>query len=259
MREFRTMIENCGLCVKALNPGPEFPNLKLNSLQPHMHEGVNDQWLSNVCNKSEMRMLLVVLSIKSQTLYASVKYLADIRYDLSTVCSVASKLQTEWEHSQYLTNMTLKWNLKDSEVNQQISSNKMNILSTSKTMIVDINVTHPSSESRETALSVADVVVSINKKYHQWSASVHCQKSQKKMVFKLENMIVKRLRVWQKHNTQALSQNILMYWNRISKGQYQTWNLQRTCIIKAIVRRSLRTLLLKRKQVHSNKSQGLTF
>jgi hypothetical protein len=42
MRKFKTMIENCRLCVKTLNPGPEFSDLKLNPLQPHTHEGVND-------------------------------------------------------------------------------------------------------------------------------------------------------------------------------------------------------------------------
>ncbi len=222
MREFRTMMENCGLRVEAPNPGSGFPDLKLNASQPHTHEAVIDQRLSNVRSKSGTRMLLVVLPTKSQALYASVKYLADVRYGLSTVCSVASKLQTERGRPQYLANVALKWNLKGGGVNQQLPSNKMGILSTSKTMVVGIDVTHPSPGSREAAPSVAGVVASVDEKYGQWPASVRCQESRKEMVSELEDMIVERLRVWQKRNAQALPQNILVYRDGVSEGQYQT-------------------------------------
>ena len=222
MREFRTMMESCGLRVEAPNPAAGFPDLKLNPSQPHTHEVAIDQWLSNVRNKSGTRTLLVVLPIKTQTLYASIKYLADVRYGLSTVCSVASKLQTERGRPQYLANLALKWNLKGGGVNQQIPSNKTGILSSSKTMVVGIDVTHPSPGSREGAPSVAGVVASIDEKCGQWPASVRCQESWKEMVSELEEMIVQRLRVWQKHNAQALPQNVLVYRDGVSEGQYQT-------------------------------------
>jgi hypothetical protein len=106
-------------------------------------------------------------------------------------------------------------------------------------MIVGINITHPSFKSRETALSVAGVVVSINKKYHQWSASVHCQKSQKKMVFKLENMIVKRLRVWQKTQCSSIASEYLD-------------------VLKQGIKRSISNLKFAENMHHKDHSQKIT-
>lgn len=42
-------------------------------------------------------------------------------------CIEATKSENRW---QYLINLTLKWNLKSDEVNRQIFSNKLSILST---------------------------------------------------------------------------------------------------------------------------------
>ena len=89
-------------------------------------------------------------------------------------------------------------------------------------MVVGIDVTHRSPGSREAAPSVASVVASIDEKYGQWPASVRCQESRKEMVSELEEMIVERLRLWQKRNAQASPQNILVYQDGVSEGQYQT-------------------------------------
>lgn len=221
MREFKTMMESCGLRVDGPDPANGFPDLKLDPSMPNTHEAMIDKWLGNVRNTSKTRMLLVVLPTKSQALYASIKYLADVKYGLTTVCSVASKLQAERGRPQYLANVALKWNLKRGGVNQQLPPNKMGILTNSKTMVVGIDVTHPSPGSREGAPSVAGVVASIDNRYGQWPASVRCQESRKEMVSELEEMIIQRLKLWQEHNTQALPQNILVYRDGVSEGQYQ--------------------------------------
>ena len=106
-------------------------------------------------------------------MYASVKYLADVRYGLSTVYSIIAELQTEPGCLQYLANLALKWNLKGGGVNQQILFNKMVCLSF-QTMSVGIDVTHASPESREGAPSVICVVPSVDERYGQWPASVRC-------------------------------------------------------------------------------------
>ena len=69
------------------------------------------------------------------------------------------------------------------------------VLSSSKTMVVCIDVTHPSPGNREGAPSVVGVVASIDEKCGQWLASVSCQQSRKEMISELEEMIVQRLRV----------------------------------------------------------------
>lgn len=221
MMEFKTMMQKCGLHVDGPTP-TGFPDLILDHRRPDMHEGLIDKWLSNIRNEKKTRMLLVVLPTKSIPLYASVKYLADVKYGLSTVCCVTSKLQTERGRDQYFANVAHKWNLKRGGVNQQLPSNKLGILSTSKTIAIGIDVTHPSPGSRQGAPSVAGVVASIDDKFGQFLASVRCQESRKEMVSGLEEMIIERLRSWQKHNAQALPQNILVYRDGVSEGQYQT-------------------------------------
>ena len=69
------------------------------------------------------------------------------------------------------------------------------VLSSSKTRVVCIDVTHPSPGNREGAPSVVGVVASIDEKCGQWLASVRCQQSRKGMVSELEEMIVQRLKV----------------------------------------------------------------
>ncbi|KAI9795475.1 MAG: hypothetical protein M1833_007005 [Piccolia ochrophora] len=219
MSEFKSMMGACGLRVEAPNPAPGFPVLKLNPADASSHFQSIDKWLGNV-NNTSTKMLLVVLPARSQELYAHVKYLGDVRYGLHTVCSVASKLQSERGRPQYLANVALKWNLKQGGVNQQIPSNKLGILSSAKTMVVGIDVTHPSPGSREGAPSIAGVVASVDDKYAQWPAGIQCQEGRKEMVSQLEDMVLERLKLWQRKNKQALPQNILVYRDGVSEGQY---------------------------------------
>jgi len=72
--------------------------------------------------------------------------------------------------ARYLANLALEWNLKCGGVNQQIPSNKTGILLSLKTMVVGVDVTHPSPRSREGTPSVAGVVASIDEKCGKWPA-----------------------------------------------------------------------------------------
>ncbi len=60
--------------------------------------------------------------------------------------------------TRYLAILALKWNLTCGGVNQQTPSYKMGIFSSSKTIVVGVDVTHPSPRSREGTPSVAGVV-----------------------------------------------------------------------------------------------------
>jgi len=64
--------------------------------------------------------------------------------------------------ARYLANLALEWNLKCGGVNQEIPSNKTGILLSLKTMVVGVDVTHPSPGSREGTPSIAGVVASID-------------------------------------------------------------------------------------------------
>lgn len=83
---------------------------------------------------------------------------------LSTVCSVVSK--PHW----YPAKLALEWNLKCGGVNQQIPSNKMGILSSSGTMVVNVDMTHPFPGSREDTPIVGGAVAGIDEKCGKWHA-----------------------------------------------------------------------------------------
>ena len=239
MAEFRDMMQKTGLTVDPPNPSPGLPPLFLDRRQPGTFQSDIDKWFDNIRTNTKARLIYIVLPAKNAQIYSYVKYLGDVKWGLTTVCSVAEKIQKDNKGSraQYLANVALKWNLKRGGINQQLPQDKLGILGTTKTMLVGIDVTHPSPGSQEGAPSIAGVVASIDNKYGQWPASVSCQESRKEMVSGLEDMIVERLKIYQKHNQQALPQNILVYRDGVSEGQYQTVLQEESPAIDAAIKR----------------------
>jgi eukaryotic translation initiation factor 2C len=88
-------------------------------------------------------------------------------------------------------------------------------------MVVGLDVTHPSPGSKDSAPSVAGIVASIDKFLGQWPADFRIQESRKEMITALEGMFTSRLKLWQKFN-KTLPENILVYRDGVSEGQYHT-------------------------------------
>lgn len=225
MAQFRDMMQKTGLTVDAPNPDVGFPPLSLERLPQEKYLEKIDEWFKKISDSvSRARLIYIIIPVKNAYIYSCIKFLGDVKYGLTTVCSVAGKIDKDVRdsRSQYFANVALKWNLKRGGINQQLPQDKMGILGTTKTMVVGIDVTHPAPGTPEGSPSIAGVVASFDNKYGQWPASVSCQESRKEMVSGLENMIVERLKIYQKHNQQALPQNILVYRDGVSEGQYQT-------------------------------------
>lgn len=123
--------------------------------------------------------------------------------------------------TRYFGNVSLKFNLKAGGVNQTIDPQKLGIVGEGKTMVIGIDVTHPSPGSKDGAPSVAGVVASINGLLGQWPATYSIQESRKEMVTALERMIISRLRLWEKTN-KRMPENLIIYRDGVSEGQYQT-------------------------------------
>ncbi|KAI9759043.1 MAG: hypothetical protein M4579_002632 [Chaenotheca gracillima] len=223
-QDFISSLKACGLAVDppSLLPGPEI--LPLSRDQSHQENTIGKVFEA-IRNKSRVRMLLVVLPEKSQGLYATVKFLGDVKWGLHTLCCVAPTVARQKFPEQYFANVAMKWNLKKGGVNQQIPPEKLGILST-KTMVVGIDVTHPSPDSSESAPSIAGVVASVDNVYAQWPATVRIQEGRKEMVTELEEMIISRLQLWKTHNSGKLPERILVYRDGVSEGQYPIVLLQ---------------------------------
>lgn len=107
-------------------------------------------------------------------------------------------------------NIALKVNLKSGGTNHILARGDLGFLEQGKTMLVGIDVTHPSS-SMKGAPSIAGVVASIDAKFNQFPGSIRCQESRKEMVSELDAMMVERLKLWISNNSDQKLENIIVY------------------------------------------------
>ncbi|PNY23392.1 Protein argonaute 5, partial [Tolypocladium capitatum] len=170
-----------------------------------------------------LQLLLVILPASPIPLYNRIKQLGDVRYGVHTICSVGKKLAKPQGQDQYFRNEALKLNLKLGGSNQLVESARGDIMAEDKTMVVGIDVTHPSPGSAPLAPSVAGCVASIDRWLGQWPAVLRIQPQRRQeMVGDLKDMLKSRLRLWRdKGKHAALPENILVYRDGVSEGQYQ--------------------------------------
>ena len=144
---------------------------------------------------------------------------AIINHGINNVCVVASKFSKPNNH-QYFANVALKFNLKLGGQNQILDNSKLGIIAQGKTMVVGIDVTHPSPGSASNTPSVAGVVASIDQNLGQWPADLQVQTARQEMVQDLDGMLKSRLVLWAKKNQGRYPENILIYRDGVSEGQY---------------------------------------
>lgn len=177
---------------------------------------------------SEVDLLLVILPGRDKSdnteLYSYVKTLGDTKYGIHTICVVGSKFTGGRGEDQYFANVSLKFNLKLGGNNQMVDSSRLSFLNDDKTMVVGMDVTHPSPGSSSHAPSVAGLVASIDKHLGQWPGILSIQdEARKEMVSGLHPMLKKALGNWRTLGKHAsLPENILVYRDGVSEGQYQT-------------------------------------
>lgn len=190
-------------------------------------EGANDAKITGIFRKMftaaapivRPRFVLCILPFNDVAIYNSIKTVADTKAGIHTVCVVAQKFMKEMRQDQYFGNISLKFNLKAGGTNQTLDVPKYGIINEGKTMVIGIDVTHPSPGSKDTAPSVAGVVASVDKFLGQWPCDFAIQESRKEMVTALEGMILSRLRLWTARN-KLPPENLLIYRDGVSEGQY---------------------------------------
>lgn len=175
--------------------------------------------IAGAASKS-IRLLLIVLPAPTP-LYNRIKYYGDVLHGIHTVCVVGSKLAKPQGQDQYFANVGLKFNLKLGGKNHLIEEQRLKLISEGKTMIVGLDVTHPSPGSSDSAPSVAAMVASVDKHIAQWPADLRIQaKRKEEMVRAVEDMLTTRLKIWKSKNNQNLPENILVYRDGVSEGQF---------------------------------------
>ena len=208
-------------------PPKDIPDLTLGP-GPNYDTEIDRRFEMIPTNLPDVKFLLIILPKADTGIYNRIKYCGDVLHGLHTVCVVGSKLgklklnkqsgQMEPD-LQYFANVALKFNLKKGGVNQSLDKLKLGIVGEGNTMVVGIDVTHPSPGSATNAPSIASMVASIDGQLGQWPAVLRIQAARQEQVADLDNLLVSRLRLWQVKN-QKYPDNILVYRDGVSEGQY---------------------------------------
>lgn len=169
------------------------------------------------CPEKNLNTLLLILPNHSHTLFASIKYLADVKYGIKTICLEASTMQKHIEKSWYAATIAQKLNTQGGGVNQCLPASSLEGLVSKSTMIVGIDVTNPFSKGPADAVtSIIGVVASNNSDCTKWPASVRRQENPEKMTLDLKEMMIERFQCWKKANRGMLPNQILIYSNGVT-------------------------------------------
>lgn len=87
-------------------------------------------------------------------------------------------------------------------------------------MIVGIDVTHPDGLSINGAPSVAAVMASVDGEFARYPVSFRVQDPRVEIVQAIRSMIRERLELWKTENGGVYPENILIYRDGVSEGQY---------------------------------------
>lgn len=208
---FRKTLKDMGMSVDPHKPGKRVVLTGKNDAND-LEEAVVE-----LKNKLNPVFILGILYTKDTGVYNCVKQVCDVRVGIRNVNVLAEKLANS--NDQYNANVGLKINLKLGGANQALRTQDLGIISEGKTMLVGIDVTHPSPGSASTAPSVAGIVASVDGTLAQWPAEIRVQGARQEMVADLETLLAGRLQHWRKLN-KSLPENIIVYRDGVSEGQY---------------------------------------
>ncbi|GKZ25641.1 hypothetical protein AbraIFM66951_007099 [Aspergillus brasiliensis] len=178
-----------------------------------------DEAVAGLIEKHKPMLILTVLPSNDADIYNIVKRACDLTYGVRNVNVVADKFKKP-HNDQYWANVGLKFNLKLGGNNQLIDPKELGLIGQNKTMLVGVDVTHPSPGSSSAAPSVAGMVASIDSTLGQWPAELRIQKSRQEMVAELDTMLKAHLRRWVR-NRKNYPENIIVYRDGVSEGQYE--------------------------------------
>lgn len=138
-------------------------------------------------------LLLIILPGLKKTetfneeVYSYIKTLGDIKYGIPTICVLGSKFKKN--DPQYFGNVALKFNAKLGGINQIVEPSRLSFITEDNTMLVGLDVTHPSHGSAQGCPSIAGIVASIDRHLGQWPATLRLQKSKQEMVSEVGSIL----------------------------------------------------------------------
>jgi hypothetical protein len=216
LNALQSKLRNVGIEADNFTPGLRIP------LNPANIDGDIDAALRRFVSHPTRRppkLILVIIPYVNSSIYNRIKFVCDVKLGLLNICTLGEKFAKA--NDQYYSNVALKFNLKLGGRNQYLDTNKLGIIAEGKTMVVGIDVTHPSPGSASNAPSVAGIVASVDEWLGQWPADLRIQTARQEIVSDLDNMLKPRLRLWASKHNGTYPENILVYRDGVSEGQYK--------------------------------------
>ncbi|KAJ3529959.1 hypothetical protein NM688_g7779 [Phlebia brevispora] len=187
-------------------------------------------------SRSKPSFVLVLLPEASRAIYSALKALCDRELGVQTLCMLLDQATSLRKQNlpegkkralqkQYFANVVLKLNAKLGGENHSLDGASLRWFKEKRTMLVGIDVTHPSSTSAQGAPSIAAVVANTDDKLTQFPASLSLQVNRKikkdaeEMVQDLRDMLIERLKLYKK-TCHALPERVIVYRDGVSEGQY---------------------------------------
>lgn len=167
--------------------------------------------------------VFVILPDKGTEIYNAVKTCADTRYGFHTVSVVLNNILKESGREQYYANVGLKVNLKAGGINHKLDTG-VTLVSEGRTMVIGYDVTHPTNMAGDSknVPSMVGMVSSIDVDLAQWPGTAWAQAGRVEMLDKaLRSKFKERIQLWQKHNPKSQLENIVIYRDGVSEGQFQ--------------------------------------
>ncbi|KAH9017046.1 Piwi-domain-containing protein [Lactarius hengduanensis] len=160
-------------------------------------------------NMKNISFVLVLLQKQDDFLYPGIKRLCAVDFG------------NEKGREQYLANVALKLNTKLGGINHLLGQEAMSWLREKPTMLVGIDVTHPSPKSASGTPSIVGVVASIDNDFVQFPASLRLQKSKREVIRDnvLRDMIVERLQAY-RQRLKVLPERMIVFRDGVSESQY---------------------------------------
>ncbi|KAJ5082775.1 hypothetical protein N7532_011818 [Penicillium argentinense] len=161
---------------------------------------------------------LIVIPQGADRVFRYVKWQCDVRIGLANHCVLANKFTRT--DAQYMANNALKVNLKFGGINHTLDTNSSGLLAAGKTMVVGIDATHPAPTDTDNFPTIAAIVASTDGGLGQWPGEIRIQSRRQEMMEHLTDMMLKRLHRWTLGGKKPLPDNILIYRDGVSEGQY---------------------------------------
>ncbi|KAF2021031.1 Piwi-domain-containing protein [Aaosphaeria arxii CBS 175.79] len=220
LTKFQRTLNTYGMKPKPYG-GPVYMEVTRAELQDRKVDAVQRRISTSIGQfKLRPQFLFIVLPSEDAVLYDCIKFVCDTKLGIPSICSIGHKFRKEQGRMQYFANVAMKFNQKLGGINHTLSADHFKPLD-SQTIVFGIDVTHPSPGSSESSPSIAGIVASIDGNFAQYPASIRTQKGRKEMVSELAEMVVERLKLWQKLNGK-LPTKVIVYRDGVSEGQYKT-------------------------------------